>query len=281
MTPPRRFGRSATPAALDDALRSAIRHRDLYLEYQPQVTARGEVRGFEALVRWQRERFAAVPPADVVALAHRLSLADALTEFVLDQVCLDILDWRDQGATVPRIAVNLTAMDLARDDLAARVLRRLHHHRIDPARLDLELTETALALGSGAARRQLSLLRAEGVRVAIDDFGTGHSSLAELVVLPLDTLKIDRGFLTDVPGDARREHVLRHVVELADDLELRVVAEGVERPEQLAWLAHHGVARFQGHLFHRAAPAAFWTATLCRERPTLTGWETTELAGCS
>src|SRR5262249_27018107 len=151
---------------------------------------------------------------------QQFGLGSALTELVLEQVCADLADWRDAGAWLPRVAVNLVAADLERDDLAALVLNRLAEHRVAPDRLVLELTEGTLARCDAAARHQLSLLRLRGVRIAMDDFGTGWSSLARLVELPLDLLKIDGAFLVGVPGDPRREQVLRHVVRLAADLDL-------------------------------------------------------------
>jgi EAL domain-containing protein (putative c-di-GMP-specific phosphodiesterase class I) len=261
-----------------DPLAGALRHRELHLEYQPQVTMRGEVTGFEALVRWTRPGGATLLPADFLPRLHRLGLAAQLTEFVLEQACIDMAAWRDAGGAVPRVAINLTELDLDRDDLAALVLNRLAEHRLATDRLTLEVTENVMARTDAGSWHQLALLRTRGVRIAMDDFGTGWSSLARLVELPLDVLKIDRTFLANVPGDVRREHVLRHVVRLAADLDLDVLAEGVERPAQLAWLAMAGVERFQGHLFHEAAPPAQWIHVLRRARRPLRGWEATELA---
>jgi EAL domain-containing protein (putative c-di-GMP-specific phosphodiesterase class I) len=139
-----------------------------------------------------------------------------------------------------------------------------------------EITETALVTRIDSARTQLQLLRAEGVRIAIDDFGTGFSSLAQLVALPADALKIDRSFLLGLPGEVKREQVVQVIVNLANDLGMQVIAEGVERPEQLAWLADLGINAYQGYLFHAPAPAEHWTSLLCNKRKCLTGWEATE-----
>jgi EAL domain-containing protein (putative c-di-GMP-specific phosphodiesterase class I) len=211
-------------------------------------------------------------PAGFLPLVQQLGFATVLTELVLEQVCIDLAGWRDAGAALLPVSVNVAADDLERDDLAALVLNRLAEYHIAPDRLTLEVTESALWHGDTMAQQQLSLLRTRGVRVAVDDFGTGWSSLGRLVELPLDLLKIDRTFLSGVPGDPRREIVLRHVVALAADLDLDVLAEGVERPAELAWLSKAGVERFQGHLFHAAAPPAQWTAALRRQRRWLSGW---------
>jgi diguanylate cyclase len=264
-------------ATLAVALRRAIESGSLHVEYQPQLCAEGSLLGFEGLVRWHR-------PSGPVSLAEFLPLADhcglmtQLTDLVLDSVCRQLVRWREAGAQAPCISVNLSAQDLDRSDLADALLGILQRHRLQPTDVMFEITETELVTRIASARAQLQLLRDEGVKIAIDDFGTGFSSLAQLVALPVDALKIDRSFLLGVPGEAKREQVVRVIVNLANDLGMQVIAEGVERPEQLEWLASLGLDAYQGYLFHGPAPAEHWTALLCDDHKRLTGWEVTESA---
>jgi diguanylate cyclase len=264
-------------ATLAVALRRAIETGALHVEYQPQLCSAGSLLGFEGLVRWH-------PPSGPVSLAEflpltdRLGLMTQLTDLVLDQVCRQLVRWRDAGAQAPCVSVNLSAHDLDRSDLAAELLGIVRRHCLSPTDVMFEITETELITWIDSARAQLQLLRDEGVKIAIDDFGTGFSSLAQLVALPVDALKIDRSFLLGVPGEAKREQVVRVIVNLANDLGMQVVAEGVEQPEQLDWLASLGVNAYQGYLFHGPAPAEHWTALLSNDRKRLTGWEVTESA---
>ncbi len=264
-------------AALAIALRRAIESGALHVEYQPQVGAAGSLLGFEGLVRWHLSG-GPVSLAEFLPLADRCGLMTQLTDLVLDQVCRQLARWREAGARTPCVSVNLSAHDLDRSDLADAILRIVRRHRLRPTDVMFEVTETELITWIESAREQLQLLRAEGVKIAIDDFGTGFSSLAQLVALPVDALKIDRSFLFGVPGEAKREQVVRVIVNLANDLGMQVIAEGVEQPEQLAWLARLGVDAYQGYLFHGPAPAEHWTALLCERRDRLIGWEVTESA---
>ena len=226
-------------------------------------------------MRWQRPS-GPVSVAEFLLLADHCGLMTRLTDLVLDNVCRQVVRWREAGAQAPCISVNLSAQDLDRCDLADALLRIVQRHRLQPTDVMFEITETELVTRIDSARAQLQLLRAEGVEIAIDDFGTGFSSLAQLVALPVDALKIDRSFLLGLPGEAKREQVVQVIVNLANDLGMQVIAEGVERPEQLAWLACLGVNAYQGYLFHGPAPAEHWTSLLRNKRKRLTGWEATE-----
>lgn len=274
-SPPPRPAPPASGAELALALDRAISQRKLHVEYQPEVGADGGLLGFEALVRWYRPGTGLVPLEQFLPVAESQGLMQRLGELVLDTVCRQTARWREGGAVLPRMAVNLGVRELERDELATWVLAALQRHRLPPEGLVVEVTETAVLQQPAAARAQLQALRAHGVQVSLDDFGTGSSSLSTLVDLPVDALKIDRSFLRGVPGDAKREQVLKAVVQLARGLGLRVTAEGVEQVGQLMWLAELGVGAFQGFLFHAAAPADYWTPMLCEDRRHLTGWEPT------
>jgi diguanylate cyclase len=260
------------------ALRLALSEDALHVEYQPLVRADGSLFGLEALIRWHLPDGTSVAPSQILQLAHGCGFTHDLTDALLDEVVSQIVQWRASCRQVPRISVNLSARDLEREDLAASVLQRLEVNGLSARTLTIEITESELIRHYEIARPQLALLRDEGITVAIDDFGSGYSSLAQLAQLPADTLKLDRAFLRGVPGDARRETIIRAVLQMARDLRLEVVAEGVELPAQLLWLANAGVSGFQGFLFHRPAPAPYWTGHLQMNRPNLCGWELTEPA---
>ena len=151
---------------------------------------------------------------------------------MLDAACAQLAQWRRElgaGQPLPRLAVNLSAHDLEREGFEQQLMQSLVRHRVRPAELELEVTESALARHPALALAQLRRLHGAGLRIAIDDFGTGYSSLAKLVDLPIDVLKIDRSFLRDLPGDARRGRVVDSMISLARSLRLEVLAEGVEK----------------------------------------------------
>ena len=247
---------------LEAGLARAIDTRELRVEYQPKLNADGVLLGFEALVRWHSPQLGPLAPAEFVQVAEQMGWVTRITDLVLDEVCRQIARWRAAGMAEPQVAVNLSARDLDRDDLQAAVLGALERHGIAPRSLQLEVTETYLAERPERAAQQLGQLRERGIKVAIDDFGTGYSSLAKLADLPIDVLKIDRSFLVGLPGNARRERIVRSIVTLANGLQLGVVAEGVEHAAQLRFLHALGVNGFQGFLFHRPAPAEQWDALL-------------------
>lgn len=247
---------------LEAGLARAIDERELRVEYQPKVQADGKLLGFEALVRWNSPQLGAISPAEFVPVAEQVGWITRITDLVLDEVCRQIARWRAAGLAELQVAVNLSARDLDRDDLLGTVVASLERHGLPPNALQLEVTETHFAERPERAVQQLGELRRRGIKIAIDDFGTGYSSLAKLADLPIDVLKIDRSFLVGLPGNARRERIVRSIVTLGAGLQLGVVAEGVEQSAQLDFLHALGVNSFQGFLFHRAAPADHWTTLL-------------------
>jgi diguanylate cyclase len=265
--------------AIESGLSRAIEGRELEVVYQPKVAAGGELQGFEALLRWHSPLLGSVSPAEFVPVAEQAGWVARLTDYVLEEVCRQLAVWHAEGAPVLPVAVNLSARDLDRDNLFETVLAVAGRHGIGAGSLSLEVTETFLAERPERAFEQLQRLRTWSFQVAIDDFGTGYSSLAKLADLPIDILKIDRSFLRDLPGDARRERIVRSIVMLAKSLELKVVAEGVELPEQLAFLQALGVDGYQGFLLHAPAPAAHWSELLRHHATHLAGWGPTRPGG--
>jgi diguanylate cyclase (GGDEF)-like protein len=241
--------------ALHDDLRRAVRERTLSVHYQPKARlGDGRVTGVEALVRWDHPEHGLLLPGRFLPLAEQTSLVGPLTEVVLERALTDCRRWRDAGLALS-VAVNLSPRLLQDADLPGRVAALLAATGVDPADLELEITETAVLEDADRASLVLAHLRALGVRLSVDDFGTGHASLTHLARLPVTDLKVDRSFVTamgDNPVDAT---IVRSIVELAGSLGLGVVAEGVE--DEAAWegLRAMGCRLAQGFWIARPVPA--------------------------
>jgi EAL domain-containing protein (putative c-di-GMP-specific phosphodiesterase class I) len=212
--------------------------------------------GLEALVRWQHPVRGLVPPASFIPLAEETGLIVPLGRWVLETACRHARTWRtafpDRDLS---ISVNLSAREFAQPDLADRVAAILARTALDPGALEVEITESVLMEESGAGTRTLRSLRELGVRLALDDFGTGYSSLSYLRHLPLDSIKIDRVFITRLEEVAANLPIVNAVISLAHGLGIAVVAEGIETSAQAARLHALGCDRGQGHLYAPALPA--------------------------
>lgn len=241
--------------ALDSALRRAVEQEELYVVYQPKVDARGRACGFEALVRWDSDEFGSVSPVKFIPLAEETGLISQLTWFVMRQACHEAAGWRAAGYRDLHVAVNISPSLFRERDLAALVRSVLDEAGLPPANLELEITEGMLMGDVQRALAVLHELKAMGVTIAIDDFGSGYSSLAYLKRFPIDTLKVDRSFVMECDTGAEATAITRAIVSLAHSLNLRVVAEGVEKPSQLAVLNALGCEEFQGYLFARPLSA--------------------------
>ena len=227
-------------------LRDSIERNELSLQFQPKVeiTSRSVLHA-EALVRWTHSRLGPVRPDEFIPLAERSGFIHELTRFVLDQSLAQAARWRERGLDLG-IAVNLSAIDLMDADLPDFVIDCLGRHRIPPARLILELTESALMRDVNYAVRMLHRLRAIGIRLAIDDFGTGYSSLAQLKRMPVDEIKIDKSFVMQMTEDSDDAVIVRSTIELGHNMGLRVIAEGVESQDSLSLLGKLGCDMAQG-----------------------------------
>ncbi|THF63370.1 EAL domain-containing protein [Pseudothauera rhizosphaerae] len=249
---------------LENALRRAIERDELSLHYQPQLRADdGRLTGCEALVRWLHPEMGAVMPAQFIPVAEDSGLIVPLGEWVLRQACRQQAAWARAGLGGLMVAVNISALQFRRADFTGAVTRILAETGADPAWIELEITESALMQPSTELHERLVALGRMGLTLALDDFGTGYSSLAYLKRLPISRLKIDRSFVKDLPGDQEDAAVASATLSLGRDLGLEVVAEGVEQPEQFAWLQARGCAKMQGYLFARPMPAdefARWAA---------------------
>jgi diguanylate cyclase (GGDEF)-like protein len=237
--------------ALQADLRDALARDELQMAYQPQVDGRGRVFGVEALVRWTHATRGPVAPSVFVPLAEENGLIDALGMFTLRRAFEDSLAW---GGVM--VAVNLSAAQLRMRDFTSRLADLVAKTGIDPTRFELEITEGLLLGDDDQTHEALRRIRSMGFRIALDDFGTGYSSLSYLQRYPIDKIKIDRSFITNLGVDHDAEAVVAAIVKLARALGLSVIAEGVETEAQRARLTAAGCPDVQGFLFGRPAPAS-------------------------
>lgn len=237
---------------LKAALREAVRDRSFSVVYQPMFTADTiQVACCEALSRWYHPDFGAVSPADYIPLAEEMGIVGELTRHMLDVACRDCAGWTN-GASV---SVNLSANDLRNRDIVDMVMSALKSANLDASRLQVEVTESAFVQDARKAKAILKDLRSKGVTIAIDDFGTGYSSLSYLNVLPLNKIKIDRSFVSDITNDDRTFKLLKGLVHLSRELGLEIVVEGVETEEQLALIRSTKSADLiQGFIFGTPMP---------------------------
>ncbi|MCR9140663.1 MAG: bifunctional diguanylate cyclase/phosphodiesterase [bacterium] len=215
--------------------------------------------GFEALIRWSHPERGLVSPGEFIPLAEDTGLIEDIGEFVLQSVCQQIQSWQNQGRPYFFVSVNLAPRQLRAPGFAADLDRLLSNYSIDPRRLELEITESSAMTMSEDPEfliRLFQQLREPGVRLAIDDFGTGYSSLSYLKRLPVDTVKIDRSFIQDLPDDTESGAITRTIIALAHNLRLDVTAEGVETIEQLNFLRRYDCDRFQGFYFSKPMPVS-------------------------
>ncbi len=234
-------------------LRQAIDERSLYVVYQPMYRPDGsEIECFEALVRWKHPEKGMVGPNIFIPMAEEMGLVTSITRFVIERACRECAAW---PSGVP-VSVNLSVHDLQNTEIVGFVSEMLLRYGLTPSRLHLEVTESCFMNDPVAVGAILNLFRQKGVTIAIDDFGTGFSSLSYLNSLPLDIIKIDRAFVRDIGTDQRRLKLLRGIVHLSRELELKIVIEGVETPEQLEIIIKHDIADLvQGYIFSPPVPA--------------------------
>jgi diguanylate cyclase (GGDEF)-like protein/PAS domain S-box-containing protein len=262
---------TAADFQLEADLRAGIEQEQLFVQYQPTVeVAGGRVTGFEALVRWNHPKRGVILPADFIPLAESSGLIDRIGEFVLREACKQLRSWEDAGMSQVRVAVNVSPKQLALPDFVERFRAIIQGVGVRGSQLDLELTETAMVENPAQTVSALEALKGIGLRVSLDDFGTGYSSLSHLKGFPLDTVKIDRSFVKDLPDDRDDVAVTEAILSMAAALGLRVVAEGVETAEQLEFLRERGCAEAQGY-FLRAPSSPEDATELLRSEPLLRG----------
>ena len=255
-------------AALGVDLREALHEHQFQVHYQPQVDRHGRVRSVEALVRWKHPRRGMVSPGEFIPVAEDTGLILPLGRWVLETACAQLAIWENEAYTQElSISVNVSVRQFRHPEFVDAVMDAIQQARIRPHKLKLELTESLLADRIEITLEKTGLLKALGVTLSLDDFGVGYSSLSLIKRLPLDQLKIDKGFVDDVLTDASDAAISRAIISLAQSLRLQVVAEGVETMEQRNFLAEQGCDHFQGHLFAPPLPIAELDARLRGKLP--------------
>jgi diguanylate cyclase (GGDEF)-like protein len=251
---------------LEAAMRRGLERGEFEVWYQPRIDLRGgRIVGFEALVRWRRPEIGLVPPLQFIPLAEECGFIVPLGAFVVREACRQAQEWRNAGFTGLSMAVNVSAAQFRDRGLEETILEALSATGLPASALELELTESTIMDDVESALVLLKQLKARGVHLAIDDFGTGYSSLAYLKRLPLDCLKIDRSFVSDVTTSADAAAIAALIVTMAHRLRLSVVAEGAETDEQVEFLRREGCDQVQGFFFGKPTPAAEATALLERQ----------------
>jgi len=255
---------------MEQDLRRALSGGEFELHYQPVVNlAQDEISGFEALIRWNHPTQGMVSPASFIPLAEEIGFIVPIGEWVIRQACATAARWPGNL----KVAVNISAVQFRNPGLSEVIVNALAASGLDPARLEIEITESVLLQNREATLAVLHQLRALGVRIALDDFGTGYSSLTYLQCFPFDKIKIDRSFVKDITENSGSLNIVRAVAALARGMGMAATAEGVETREQLDSITSEGCTEMQGFLFSRPLPA------LEIERLFLSGRATQKAAG--
>lgn len=256
--------------SLEQELRLALERQEFLLYYQPQVNlANGRFTGMEALVRWQHPSRGLVMPGTFIPLMEESGLITQLGRWVMNAACAQLAAWQKQGLPLFRMAVNVSARQFRQDDLVALVRETLSQHQLNGELLEIEMTETLMVTNPEDAAKVLRAIRQQGVEVAVDDFGIGYSSLGYLRRFPLNKIKIDQSFVQLVASDAESAAIVRTIIDLAHNLRLRVLAEGVETEEQRGFLRQNHCDEVQGYLFSKPLPAQELAELLRLEKPLL------------
>ena len=241
---------------LENSLRKAVENEELVAYYQPQVDLRtGEITGVEALVRWQHQKFGLVPPDKFIPLAEETGVILEIDDWMMKTACRQIKNWEREGIANIRVAVNLSTRQFRQKNLTEKVAQILNDSAVQPENLCLEITENEVMHNIETTVEILQALKKMGVLLSLDDFGTGYSSLSYLKRFPIDILKIDRTFVNGIPSDRDDTAISTAIVVLAHSMELKVIAEGVEEPEQIAFLQSLQCDEIQGFYFSRPLSA--------------------------
>jgi diguanylate cyclase (GGDEF)-like protein len=254
---------------LESSLRRALERHEFALHFQPKIDfPTGRITGVEALLRWQHQELGMLGPTRFISIAEETELIVPIGRWVLKSACLQNVAWQREGLPELTMAVNLSARQFNDENLLHDVADILEDTGMDPALLELEITESMLMHNVEKAIKTLNGLKRIGVRLAIDDFGTGYSSLSNLKKFPINTIKVDRSFIRDIPGNPEDVGITDAIIAMGRTLSLTVVAEGVETKEQAEFLRQHACDEFQGFYFSKAVqPAEFAKLVRAQEIP--------------
>ncbi|HYM06745.1 MAG TPA: EAL domain-containing protein [Terriglobales bacterium] len=244
--------RAVERQAIEESLRRALDRREFAVHYQPMINLKtGMITGAEALLRWTHPVRGLVPPAQFIPVAEDCGLILPIGRWVLREACQQARSWLDAGMPLATMAVNISAMEFRGENFLEGIFAILKETGLDPKFLELELTESVLMKHAGSTEAILKTLRARGIQLAVDDFGTGYSSLSYLRKFPIDALKIDQSFVRQITTTPEETTIVTAVISMGRSLKLRVVAEGVETQEELAFLQAHQCDEAQGYYFSR------------------------------
>jgi diguanylate cyclase (GGDEF)-like protein/PAS domain S-box-containing protein len=244
--------RSAERQSIEEGLRHALERKEFVLHYQPKIDLKtGAIIGAEALIRWQRPDHGLVSPLQFVPIAEECGLILPIGQWVLRQACRQARAWQDAGMRAIPVAVNVSSVEFRSEEFINNVWTILKDTRLEPRYLELELTESVLMQHVESTAATLKALKDMGATLAIDDFGTGYSSLSYLRRFPIDALKLDRSFVQEITSDTSDAIIISAVINMGKSLKQRVIAEGVETVNQLAFLQAHGCDEGQGYYFSR------------------------------
>jgi diguanylate cyclase (GGDEF)-like protein/PAS domain S-box-containing protein len=244
--------RAVERQSIEESLRRALEREEFLVHYQPKVKlSTGQISGAEALIRWKHPVRGLVPPGDFIPIAEDCGLIVPIGNWVLREACKQACAWANQGLPVITMAVNISAMEFRDEDFLDGIFRALRETGLEPKLLELELTESVLMKRAESTQSILKILRASGIQLAVDDFGTGYSSLSYLRKFPIDALKIDQSFIRQITTAPDETTIVTAVISMGRSLKLRVVAEGVETLEELAFLQARHCDEAQGYYFSR------------------------------
>ncbi|BFM16387.1 hypothetical protein R50073_25700 [Maricurvus nonylphenolicus] len=248
--------RSKQRLSLEMDLRQAIEHQEFALHYQPKVwTATQQIMGMEALLRWQHPKKGMISPAEFIPLAEELGLLPSIGRWVIIEGCRQLARWQQQGLPPLKLSINVSPQQLKDKSIITLLGKAIEKFSLSPSQLVIEITESLAMEDSTANVELLHAIKALGVDLSIDDFGTGYSSLSYLKHLPFDELKIDRSFLINIPNDRDEVAIVKAIIAMAQSLDLRVVAEGVEEAPQLEFLNKLQCEVIQGFYFSKPLPS--------------------------
>mgnify|MGYP000621432901 CR=1 FL=1 len=241
---------------MEGELRKAIKNDDFYLKYQPQIDLyNGEIAGFEALIRWDHEKLGKISPGEFIPLAEETGLIKEIGSWVLKEACRQVRIWREEGHKPVKMAINVSIHQLKDPNFIKEVEENIKENELNPKYIELEITENIMR-NLKELEVVLDKLKEVGVQISIDDFGTGYSSLSVLQDLPINTLKIDKAFIINSTSDEKSATLVKTIINMAKNLDLNIIAEGVEKREQVSLLRSNDCRTGQGFLFSRPLPVS-------------------------
>jgi len=258
----------AEKLSIEMEMRKAIERQEFQVFYQPQINvSTGRISGMEALVRWVSPLHGGIMPLEFIPLAEETGLILSIGEFVLKSACKQVMLWKNAGLHPPRMAVNITSRQIEQDGFCDYILQLLQEYHLDGSMLELEVTESTLLKDGEQMIAKLKMLASMGIKIALDDFGTGYSSMSYLQKFPIDTIKIDQSFVRGLPGDPSNVSIVTAICAMAQGLKMNLIAEGVEKSDQLEFLRALNCNEVQGFLFSKPLPGNEITGLLMRNGP--------------